>query len=219
MMVEDRHPWVTVPWLRLHGGARQSSESHMKIRESGMPGEAQWASFFDCEATVARLLGAAAGRGNVIEFGCGYGSFTVPVARRTTGLVTALDIEPAMVACVRRKAASLGLSNICADVRDFVAAGAGVAAASQAQALIFNLLHLAQPVDLLREAYRTLHGGGQLAVIHWRSDIATPRGPPLAMRPTPAQCRQWATAAGFRDVAAVDMQDCCPFHFGLVARK
>jgi SAM-dependent methyltransferase len=191
----------------------------MKIRESGMPDEAQWAGFFDCEAVLAKLLGATGVQGNVIEFGCGYGSFTLPAARRTTGLVTALDIDPTMVALVRRKAADLGLRNVRAEVRDFVADGAGVATASQAQALIFNLLHLAQPTNLLREARRTLGAGGQLAVIHWRSDIPTPRGPPLAIRPTPAQCRQWLTAAGFHDIATVDVHDCCPFHFGLVARK
>jgi ubiquinone/menaquinone biosynthesis C-methylase UbiE len=191
----------------------------MKIRESGMPDEAQWAGFFDCEAVLGKLLGATGVQGNVIEFGCGYGSFTLPAARRTTGLVTALDIDPAMVALVRRKAADLGLHNVHVEVRDFVADGAGVATASQAQALIFNLLHLAQPTNLLREARRTLGVGGQLAVIHWRSDIATPRGPPLAIRPTPDQCRQWMTAAGFHAVATVDVHDCCPFHFALIARN
>ncbi|MEO5813374.1 MAG: class I SAM-dependent methyltransferase [Rhodanobacter sp.] len=191
----------------------------MKIRESGMPDEAQWASFFDCEAATQKLLEAAGVHGDVIEFGCGYGSFTIPMARRTSGLVTALDIDPAMIARVREKAGHLDLRNVRAELRDFVADGAGVAAASQQVALIFNLLHLAQPTHLLREAHRTLCTGGVLAVIHWHSDIATPRGPPLAMRPTPGQCRQWVTDAGFRDIATVDLHACCPFHFALVARK
>ena len=184
-----------------------------------MPDEAQWAGFFDCEATVARLLGAAKVHGDVLEFGCGYGSFTLPVAQRTIGVVTALDIDPAMVARVQDKVARLNLRNVRVQVRDFVVDGSGVVSASQAYALIFNLLHLQRPVTLLGEAYRSLHCGGQLAVVHWRSDIATPRGPPLDMRPTPAQCRQWLTAAGFHDVVSVDIADCCPFHFGLLARK
>src|SRR3546814_5722684 len=71
-------------------------------------------------------------QGNVIEFGCGYGSFTMPAARCTSELVTALDIEPAMIAVVREKAASLGLHNIRAEVRDFVADGTGVDTGSQA---------------------------------------------------------------------------------------
>ena len=89
----------------------------MKIRESGMPDEARWASFFDCEAVVGKLLGATGMQGDVVEFGCGYGSFTVPAARRMSGLITALDIEPGMIAVVREKAASLGLHNIRERVR------------------------------------------------------------------------------------------------------
>lgn len=184
-----------------------------------MPAETQWAGFFDCEAVIRKLLGAAEVRGNVIEFGCGYGSFTMPAARRTRGLVTALDIEPAMIAAVREKAVRLGLHNVRAELRDFVAEGAGVEPGSQAHAMIFNLLHLAQPVALLREAYRTLQNDGTLSVMHWRSDIPTPRGPPLEMRPTPEQCRQWLQDAGFRAVESVELRDACPFHFGLVGRR
>jgi ubiquinone/menaquinone biosynthesis C-methylase UbiE len=190
----------------------------MKGRESGMPEEAYWASFFEAEAAIDRLLGTAV-PGNVIEFGCGYGSFTVPAARRTAGRVIALDIEPEMVACVRHKAVTFDLPNIQADVRDFVAHGTGVDSGSQAHAMIFNLLHLEQPISLLREAYRTLQDGGVLSVIHWRSDIPTPRGPSLEIRPTPEQCREWMTDAGFHSIESVDLQDCCPFHFGLLARR
>ena len=182
-----------------------------------MPDEAYWASFFEVEVAVDRLLGALI-KGNVIEFGCGYGSFTVPVARRTAGCVTALDIEPAMVDCVRQKAVAFELRNIQAELRDFVVHGAGVATGSQAHAMIFNLLHLEQPVSLLREAYRTLQDGGVLSVIHWRSDIPTPRGPSLAIRPTPEQCRGWMAEAGFHTIESVDLQSCCPFHFGLLSR-
>ena len=160
----------------------------MKGRDSGMPDEAYWASFFETEVAIDRLLGATV-LGNVIEFGCGYGSFTVPAARRTTGRVMALDIEPEMVEIVRQKALTFDLPNIQAEVRDFVAHGTGVDSGSQAHAMIFNLLHLEQPVSLLREAYRTLQHDGMLSVIHWRSDIPTPRGPSLAIRPTPEQCR------------------------------
>jgi len=190
----------------------------MKGRESGMPDEAYWMSFFKAEVTIDRLLGSAV-QGNVIEFGCGYGSFTVPAARRTTGQLTALDIEPEMVDCVRQKATAFDLPNIQTEVRDFVAHGTGVEAGSQAHAMIFNLLHLEHPVSLLREAYRTLQDGGVLSVIHWRSDIPTPRGPSLAIRPTPGQCRGWMAEAGFHTIESVDLQSCCPFHFGLLARR
>ncbi|MEO8992992.1 MAG: class I SAM-dependent methyltransferase [Rhodanobacter sp.] len=184
-----------------------------------MPAETQWAGFFDCEAVIEKLSGALQVQGNVIEFGCGYGSFTVPAARHTHGLVTALDIEPAMIAVVREKAACLGLHNVHAELRDFMVEGSGVEAASQTHAMIFNLLHLAQPLALLREAYRTLRDEGAISVMHWRSDIQTPRGPPLEIRPTPEQCRQWMQEAGFRAIESVDLHDVCPFHFGLIGRR
>lgn len=191
----------------------------MKGRESGMPDEAYWASFFDADAAIGRLWDSAGIPGNVIEFGCGYGTFTLPAARRATGFVAALDIEPEMVESVRRKAQTLDLPNIRAEVRNFVADGTGIEGASQAHAMIFNLLHLEQPVALLREAYRTLRDGGTLSVIHWRSDIPTPRGPSLEIRPTPEQCRAWMAEAGFRAIEAIDLQGCCPYHFGLLARR
>ena len=191
----------------------------MKGRESGMPDEAYWASFFDADVAIGHLLGQRGIQGNVLEFGCGYGTFTLPAARRITGLVTALDIEPAMVEGVRRKAATFKLPNIRAEVRDFVGHGACVEDRSQAHAMIFNLLHLEQPVALLREAYRTLQDGGVLSVIHWRSDILTPRGPALDIRPTPEQCRVWIAEAGFHAIEAVDLHSSCPFHFGLLARR
>ncbi|MGV8894232.1 MAG: class I SAM-dependent methyltransferase [Burkholderiaceae bacterium] len=191
----------------------------MKGRESGMPDEDYWASFFDADVVIDRLWGSAGVQGNVIEFGCGYGTFTVPAARRTAGRVTALDIEPEMVEFVRQKAEFFVLPNIRAEMRNFVANGTGVEDGSQAHAMIFNLLHLEQPVALLREAYRTLQDSGVLSVIHWRSDIPTPRGPSLAIRPTPEQCRAWMAEAGFGAIESVNLQSCCPFHFGLLARR
>lgn len=191
----------------------------MKGRDSGMPDETRWAGFFDADAALIALWGSGLVRGNVVEFGCGYGTFTLPAARRTDGVVTGLDIEPEMVRAVRTKAAEQHLKNIRVEVRDFVANGTGLADESQRHAMIFNLLHLEDPVNLLREAHRTLQPGGTLAVIHWRSDIPTPRGPDLSIRPSPDQCAAWIEQAGFSDTAAVDLQPSCPFHYGLISRR
>lgn len=181
----------------------------------------------DEDSLMAVIIAQAMNHGNfkmaetcdVIEFGCGYGSFTVPTARRTVGRVITLDIEPEMVDCARHKAVTFDLPNIQADVRDFVAHGKGVDSGSQAHTMICNLLHLEQPISLLREAYWTLQDGGVLSVIHWRSDIPTPRGPLLEIGPTPEQCREWMAEAGFHTIESVDLQSCCPFHFGLLARR
>jgi ubiquinone/menaquinone biosynthesis C-methylase UbiE len=189
----------------------------VKARESGMPDEAYWATFFDADCLIERLFDGADCRGNVVEFGSGYGTFTLPAARAVTGTVFALDIEADLIAHLRRKAAEQGIANIHASVRDFVAAGSGLEPGTQAHAMIYNLLHLEEPMALLAEAYRVLRPGGRLSVIHWRSDIPTPRGPSLDIRPTPAQCKEWIAAAGFVHIRDVDVTECCHFHFGIVA--
>lgn len=192
---------------------------NMKGRESGMPEEAYWATFFDPEAALDQLLILDDPAGNIVEFGCGFGTFTLPAARRTAGIVTAFDIEPEMVEAVRHKAEIGAHDNIRVVLRDFVANGSGLDGGSQAHAMIFNLLHLENPVTLLREAYRVLGAGGVLSVIHWRSDIATPRGPSLEIRPTPEQCQAWMQEAGFKAIRSVDLQTSCPYHFGLLGQR
>lgn len=188
----------------------------MKGRESGMPDESYWESFFDPDRFVEAILSSIE-IVDVVEFGCGYGTFTLPVARHASGVVHALDIDVDSVERVGERAAVSDLGNIRAMVTDFVADGTGLDAGSQDHAMVWNLLHIEDPVALLREARRVLRPGGTLSVVHWRSDIPTPRGPSLAIRPTPDQCAAWMLEAGFGTVASVDLRDSAPYHFGLLA--
>lgn len=191
----------------------------MKGRESGMPDEAYWASFFDPEGILDKLRVTQGGSYNLVEFGCGYGTFSLPAAKRTQGTVTALDIEPLMVELVAERAKAEGLLNVRAELRDFVEQGTGVTYGSQGHAMVFNLLHIEEPLALLREVFRSLEPGGIVSVIHWRSDIETPRGPPLDIRPKPEQCAAWLSEAGFDSVIHVDLGPSAPYHFGLLAQR
>jgi len=191
----------------------------MKARESGMPDEDWWNSFFEPYRLLQRLLPAQSMDGAIVEFGSGYGTFTIPAAHMTSGIVTAIDIEPSMVDHVLRKVEADRLPNIRPVLRDVVADGTGIDDGSQVHAMIFNLLHLKDPVALLREARRTLAVGGTVSVLHWRSDIPTPRGPSLAIRPSPAQCEGWMQEAGLVDVRAVAVEDICPYHFALLGTQ
>jgi ubiquinone/menaquinone biosynthesis C-methylase UbiE len=189
----------------------------MKIRDSGMPDESYWDSFFDPTCIVGKL-DCTGPCGDVVEFGCGYGTFTIAAAKLATGRVIALDIEPEMVSETVQKAEAAGLSNVVGVVRDFVANGCGLPERQAGRAMLFNILHVENPVPLLGEAYRVLVPGGQVGIIHWRSDIPTPRGPSLPIRPTAEQCRTWSEQAGFEFVRYEPLC-CCSWHWGLVMRR
>ena len=52
----------------------------MKTRESGMPEREMWERFFD-PVKILTMLGINSQTGDVAEFGCGYSTFTIPVAK------------------------------------------------------------------------------------------------------------------------------------------
>lgn len=188
----------------------------MKIRDSGMPDARMWEGFFDPPRILA-ALDCASECAEVVEFGCGYGTFTSAAAARTAGRVHAFDIDPAMVATTRARAAADGRRNVVVTERDFMARGTGLADASVDCALLFNILHVAQPVSLLGEAWRVLRPGGRALVIHWVCDRPTPRGPALDIRPRPDQCCAWLAQAGFVvRRAAIDLP---PWHYGVVGER
>lgn len=188
-----------------------------KVRDSGMPDRKTWEEFFDAPG-ILDALGCSAVRGDAVEFGCGYGTFTLPAAQRVSGSVYGFDIEPAMVTATRQRASLERLSNVVAETRDFVLQGSGRPDQSVQYVMLFNILHLEQPLPLLREAHRILVAGGKLAVLHWQRDPATPRGPPLTIRPEPADCRSWAEAAGLRWLAEPRLPR-SPWHWGMVFER
>lgn len=188
-----------------------------KGRDSGMPSVEQWESYFD----VVEILDSLGGRGldgDAVEFGCGYGTFTIPLAQRIVGTVFALDIDARMVASTAARALQLGLKNIVVEERDFVVRGSGRETGSASLVLLFNILHIENPVNLLLEAHRVLRPGGVVGVIHWNCDASTPRGPPLDVRPKPEQCRFWGEQAGMAWIRD-EMLPGSPWHWGMVLEK
>lgn len=189
----------------------------MKVRDSGMPEEERWAGFFDPVA-VLRTLGIDRQIRDAVDFGCGYGTFTLAAAGLVSGTIHALDIEPELVESVREKCRQAAMTNIRAEVRDFVAEGSGLPDESVDAAFLFNILHHEHPVKLMAEACRILQTGGMLLVIHWNYDPTTPRGPAMAIRPRPEQCIDWGKEAGF-SFDERERFDLKPYHYGLVFRK
>lgn len=189
----------------------------MKTRESGMPDEAMWSSFFSSAQTLAKL-GLHARTGDVLDLGCGYGTFTIPAARAVRSIVYAIDIEAEMVQTTLAKAQAAGLTNVRAICRDFMERGTGMEDQSMGYAMLFNILHCESPGVLLQEAHRVLTPDGTLAVMHWKYDPTTPRGPSMAIRPRPEQCLTWVLEAGF-ELASAGVIDLPPFHYGLAFHR
>jgi SAM-dependent methyltransferase len=188
----------------------------MKVRDSGMPPQDYWETLFDVPG-ILDAFGFGPATGNVAELGCGYGTFTLPLARRIAGTVYTIDIEADMVAITTQHAAAAGLVNVRAELRDVLADGFGPPAGSCDAALLFNILHAEQPVALLQAARDVVRPGGFVAVIHWRSDLATPRGPSLDIRPRPEQIIAWAAQAGLVPDGTAQLLP--PWHYGLKLRR
>lgn len=189
----------------------------MRLRESGMPDEAYWETLFDIPLVLKRL-GVGRETGDVVELGCGYGTFTLPVAGKISGTLRTFDIEQTMVERTGQRASDAGLGNVFAEVRDVAVNGFGAPDASQDACLLFNILHCDQPKVLIEEAARVLRPGGRLLVIHWRPDPTTPRGPSMEIRPRPEQVIAWVGATGAFDASAPTI-DLPPWHYGLTFRR
>ena len=188
----------------------------MMVRESGMPEEGKWSTFFDAEQILLEL-GLSGSVGCAVDFGCGYGTFTIPAAQVISGSVHAFDLDPVMIQATRQKAESLGLTNAFYHLRDFAAEGSGLDSGTVDYVMLFNILHSEKPEELLLEANRILRFEGLLGVMHWNYDPATPRGPSMEIRPRPEQVRGWVREAGFSGVSGII--DLPPYHYGMVGRK
>lgn len=188
----------------------------MKTRESGMPSEEMWKTFFS-PAGILRALGLHADMANVVDFGCGYGTFTIPAARIITGTVHAIDIEQSMIEATRQMAKTAGCLNIKLLLRDFITSGTGLADSFADYVMLFNILHAEHPEHLLRESFRILKPGGLAAIMHWNYDPGTPRGPSMGIRPKPGDCVRRAEASGFTILTAP--MDLPPYHYGIIAQK
>jgi SAM-dependent methyltransferase len=174
----------------------------MRIRDSGMPEESYWETLFDVPLILSAL--GLNRFHDVAELGCGYGTFTIPIAKTISGTLYTFDIDPEMVA--RTKARALGLP-VIAQFRDVMQEGFGVAADA---VLLFNILHCENPQRLFEHAIRALRPNGRVLVIHWRYG-ETPRGPKLDIRPRPEQIIEWAQGLEVNG----DIVDLPPWHYGL----
>lgn len=187
----------------------------MKVRDSGMPEETTWSKFFDPKQ-ILQQMEFTPDLEFVVDLGCGFGTFSIPASQMIKGKIHAFDIDPKMIEHLQSKIEHLNLKNIDLHLTDFITDGSGLADNSIDYVMLFNILHHDKPHQILNEVHRILKTGQKAGIIHWRSDIPTPRGPQLAIRPTLGQCKQWAIESGFAISKELILE---PYHFGIIITK
>jgi ubiquinone/menaquinone biosynthesis C-methylase UbiE len=188
----------------------------MKIRESGMPEQKMWESLFDVE-NILSSLEINSQTNDVVEVGCGYGTFTIPASKKIKGILHAFDIEKEMIEISKNRAKHESIENIKLYYKDIINETTGLKSGTIDYVMLFNILHHDNPEDLLNESYRILKQGGKVGIIHWRSDIKTPRGPDLSIRPKPEEIISWLNKSQWGLSKNPFMIN--PYHYGLIVTK
>ena len=67
-----------------------------------MPAEDLWASFFNIDLILSELQ-INSDVNDMVEVGCGYGTFTIPSAKKISGKLYAFDIEEEMIETVKQE--------------------------------------------------------------------------------------------------------------------
>ncbi len=188
----------------------------MKYRDSGMPEEEMWSTFFD-PSEILNAMEVNNSIGTILDIGCGYGTFLIPESKIVSGKVIGIDIDEQMILSCKIKGISVeNVKLICGDVSN-------PDTFSEIQNIIpsfdyitlFNILHCEEPSKLLNSVYSLLNPGGKIGVIHWKYE-KTPRGPAMNIRPKPDQILEWSNGVGFKMKKMVDLP---PYHFGIIFTK
>lgn len=190
----------------------------MQYRESGMPPEQMWDTFFN-PIEILKLMDINKQIRILIDIGCGYGTFLLPISEIVSTKVVGIDIDGDMIEVCRDKIKELNMAKVDL-VQGDISTDDTVKALEKYKGEIdyitlFNILHCEEPVNLLKNAYEILNDNGRIGIIHWKYEN-TPRGPSMEIRPKPEMIVNWAVKAGFILKKQVELP---PYHYGLVFVK
>lgn len=188
----------------------------MKARESGMPDEKAWEQFFDVDK-ILNELEVNSEVEKLVDFGFGYGTFTIPASRKIKGNIYAYDIEETLVRELDARLKKNNIKNIILLNKDFINGETDFQNEEVDFVMLFNILHAERSADILEKAYRILRKNGKVGVIHWRYDCSTPRGPSMSIRPKPEELKDKLIKAGF-SILKYNI-NLPPYHYGILAQK
>ncbi|MDP2788801.1 MAG: class I SAM-dependent methyltransferase [bacterium] len=190
----------------------------MKYRESGMPSEEMWDTFFNPAEILDKMCIDKQIR-TLIDVGCGYGTFLFPIAELVSKKVVGIDIDDEMIEACRNRIKECNRTKIEL-VHGDISTEDTIKVLEKHKGEIdyitlFNILHCEEPLSLLKNAYNILNIYGRVGITHWKYE-KTPRGPSMEIRPKPEVIINWAVKIGFILESQVELP---PYHYGLVFIK
>lgn len=188
----------------------------MKVRDSCMPEVSYWESLFDIDL-ILKEMQVNDSISNLMEVGSGYGTFTIPAAKLISGNLFACDIENEMISFLQHRVAAEKAENIFIHKKDILEDDFADTINFMNYVMLFNIMHHENPKAFLDKAYEMLATGGKVGIIHWRSDIETPRGPDVSIRPTAEDILALVDANQF-EVNCADILF-PPYHYGVILNK
>jgi ubiquinone/menaquinone biosynthesis C-methylase UbiE len=188
----------------------------MKARESGMPDEKMWQQFFEVDKILDELE-VNNGIEKLVDFGSGYGTFTIPASKRIKGNVYAYDIEEYLIRELDARLKKNNINNVILFNKDFINEETAFQNEEVDFVMLFNIMHAEWSAEILKETHRILREKGKVGVIHWNYDSTTPRGPSMSIRPKPDELRVMLIDAGF-SILKYNI-NLPPYHYGILAQK
>ena len=156
----------------------------------------------------AEVLGALSLRpgDTIADLGAGTGYFSLPLAKAvgTEGKVYAVDAQAEMLAHLRQKLQQGSVSNV--ELIHAEAESTALPDACCSLVFLANVWHeFADRSAVLDESRRILKHRGRIAIIDWRPDVARENEPPLDHRLDASNAVNELLAAGFHQVANVNV--------------
>jgi len=192
---------------------------------TAMPDPDWWEALWPDPHEVLARLGVAEG-GDAVDLCCGDGLFTAALVR-ICRRVTAIDIDPVLLAQARAKTATAAAERGAGDC-DFIAGDARDVAALVGHpvdfVLIANTFHgVPDKPRLACSVARILKPGGLFAIVNWHrrpreetTVTGKPRGPRTEMRMTPDDVAAAVAPSGLVPARVLELP---PYHYGAVFQR
>jgi ubiquinone/menaquinone biosynthesis C-methylase UbiE len=185
-----------------------------------MPDPDWWQALWPRPGEVLEGLGIEPAA-EVVDLCCGDGLFTVALARMVRH-VTAIDLDPAMLALARDRVFAEGLTNCSFAAGDAYDIAKLVLGAVD-WVLIANTFHgVPDKTRLAAAVAAVLKPGGSFVVINWHRRareqtvvLGQPRGPKTELRMTPGEIAAAIAPAGLRLLRLIEVP---PYHYAAICQ-